>query len=69
MVPWRRDPSAQHTFDSVVLVKPVGDPKLTLAQKLAAFDPAQHGGEAMAATSRIGHDSSVESRGRRSSLR
>jgi antitoxin MazE len=34
--------------DSHVLVKPIGDPKLTLAQKLAAFDPAQHGGEAMA---------------------
>jgi antitoxin MazE len=30
------------------LIKPVGEPKLTLAQKLAAFDPARHGGEAMA---------------------
>jgi antitoxin MazE len=36
--------------DSHVLVKPVGDPKLTLRQKLAAFDPAQHGGEVMATT-------------------
>ncbi len=35
--------------DSNVLVKPVGEPKLTLAQKLAAFDPARHSGEAMAA--------------------
>jgi antitoxin MazE len=26
-----------------LLVKPVGKPKLTLAQKLAAFDPARHG--------------------------
>ena len=34
--------------NSHVLVKPVGDPKLNLAQKLAAFDPAIHGGEAMA---------------------
>ncbi|HTQ36156.1 MAG TPA: AbrB/MazE/SpoVT family DNA-binding domain-containing protein [Steroidobacteraceae bacterium] len=34
--------------DEGLLVKPVGEPKLTLAQKLAAFDPASHGGEAMA---------------------
>lgn len=34
--------------DSHVLVKAVGDPTLTLAQKIAAFDPAIHGGEAMA---------------------
>jgi len=32
-----------------VLVKPAGKPKLTLAQKLAAFDPTRHSGEAMAA--------------------
>jgi len=36
-----------------VLVKRTGRPKLTLAQKLAVFDPAQHGGEAMA-THRVG---------------
>jgi antitoxin MazE len=30
-------------------VKPVGPPRLTLAQKLEQFDPAKHGGEAMAA--------------------
>jgi antitoxin MazE len=41
--------------DSHVLVKPVGDPKLTLAQKLAVFDPARHGGEAMA-TKPIGNE-------------
>jgi antitoxin MazE len=35
--------------DSNILVRPIGTPKLTLAQKLAAFDPALHGGEAMAA--------------------
>ena len=34
--------------DSNVVVRPIGDPKLTLAQKLVAFDPALHGGEAMA---------------------
>jgi antitoxin MazE len=33
-----------------VLVRAIGSPKLTLAQKLAAFDPARHGGEAMATT-------------------
>jgi antitoxin MazE len=32
-----------------VLVKPAGTPKLTLTQKLAAFDPTRHNGEAMAA--------------------
>jgi antitoxin MazE len=30
-----------------VLVKRAGTPKLTLAQKLAAFDPGRHSGEAM----------------------
>jgi antitoxin MazE len=41
--------------DSNVLVRPTGDPKLTLAQKLAAFDPAVHGGEAMT-TGRVGKE-------------
>lgn len=35
--------------DSNILVKALGEPKLTLAQKLAAFDPALHSGEVMAA--------------------
>jgi nucleoside-diphosphate-sugar epimerase len=35
--------------DEGVLVKRAGSPKLTLAQKLAAFDPERHGGEAMPA--------------------
>jgi len=35
--------------DSNVLVRALGEPKLTLAQKLAAFDPALHGAEVMAA--------------------
>jgi antitoxin MazE len=42
--------------DAHVLVKPVGEPKLTLAQKLARFDPALHGGEAMAAAGRVGEE-------------
>ena len=34
--------------DSNILVKALGEPKLTLRQKLAAFDPSLHGGEVMA---------------------
>lgn len=34
--------------DFGVLVKAIGKPKLSLAQKLAAFDPELHGGETMA---------------------
>ncbi len=41
--------------DSTVLVRPVGEPKLSLAQKLAAFDPERHGGEVMA-TGRVGRE-------------
>jgi antitoxin MazE len=33
-----------------ITVRPVGLPKLSLAQKLALFDPAVHGREAMAVT-------------------
>jgi antitoxin MazE len=29
------------------VVRPLGEPRLTLAQKLAAFDPALRGGEIM----------------------
>ena len=36
--------------DEGVVVRPAGKPRLSLAQKLAAFDPAVHGGEAMAAS-------------------
>jgi len=46
-------PVELHVGEEGVLVKPAGRPKLTLAQKLAVFDPAQHGGEVMA-TYRIG---------------
>jgi antitoxin MazE len=41
--------------DDNVLVRSIGTPKLTLAQKLAAFDPALHGGESMA-TKPIGRE-------------
>lgn len=42
------------TTDEVgVTVKPIRPRKLTLAEKLAKFDPTTHGGEAMA-TGRIG---------------
>ena len=41
--------------DSKVLVTAVGPPKLTLAQKLAAFDPVRHSGELMA-TTRVGNE-------------
>jgi antitoxin MazE len=34
--------------DSKVLVRSIGEPRLTLEQKLSAFDPHVHGGEAMA---------------------
>ncbi len=36
-----------------VFIRTAGKPKLTLAQKLKAFDPAVHGGEVMA-TGRVG---------------
>lgn len=39
--------------DASVVVRPVGEPKLTLAQKLALFDPEKHSGEIMP-TSRVG---------------
>lgn len=41
--------------DSNILVKALGEPRLTLAQRLAAFDPDLHGGESMRAR-RIGNE-------------
>ena len=32
-----------------VIIKPIGSRRFSLAEKLARFDPARHGGEAMAA--------------------
>lgn len=39
--------------DGSVVVKAIGEPRLTLAQKLAQFDLVKHGGETMA-TGRVG---------------
>jgi len=38
-----------------VFLSAIGKPKLTLAQKLKSFDPAIHGGEAMAG-GRVGNE-------------
>ncbi|MCG5055975.1 MAG: AbrB/MazE/SpoVT family DNA-binding domain-containing protein [Myxococcales bacterium] len=38
--------------ESTVVVRSLGKAKLTLAQKLAAFDPVKHGGEVMATVPR-----------------
>lgn len=37
-----------------VVIEPITDAPLTLAQRLARFDPAQHGGEAMPAEQALG---------------
>jgi antitoxin MazE len=39
--------------DSNLLLRAIGEPKPSLAQKLAAFDPDRHGGEVMG-TGRFG---------------
>jgi antitoxin MazE len=41
--------------DCNVLVRAIGESKLSLAHKLAKFDPNRHGGEAMA-TARVEHE-------------
>jgi antitoxin MazE len=41
--------------ESDVLVRAIGTPRLTLTQKLAAFDPARHSGEVMA-TAAVGNE-------------
>ena len=41
--------------DSAVRVAAAGEPRLTLKQKLARFDPERHGGEIMA-TQRAGNE-------------
>jgi antitoxin MazE len=48
-------PVAVSAKDSTVLVAAAGEPRLTLKQRLALFDPQRHGGEAMAAV-RIGNE-------------
>ena len=37
-----------------VTITPVSDAELTLAQRLAKFDPARHGGEAMVPSEALG---------------
>jgi antitoxin MazE len=37
-----------------VVITPVDDSRLTLEQRLAAFDPKRHGGEQMATTRTLG---------------
>ena len=46
-------PIEVEVVDGGVFLRAAGKPKLTMAQKLKAFDPEQHGGEVMA-TGRIG---------------
>jgi antitoxin MazE len=48
-------PVAVTAHDSAVLVEAAGERRLSLAQKLALFDPAGHGGEAMVAE-RVGRE-------------
>ena len=37
-----------------VVITPVDDSRLTLEQRLAAYDPKRHGGEQMATTQKLG---------------
>lgn len=46
-------PITVEVVEGGVFVRVAGKPKLTLAQKLKAFDPKAHGGEAMA-SGRVG---------------
>ena len=46
-------PVTVEVVEGGVLVRAAGKPKLTLTQKLKAFDPKIHGGEAMA-SGRVG---------------
>ena len=46
-------PISVEVVDGGVFLRAIGKPRLTLAQKLKAFDPAIHGGEVMA-TGRLG---------------
>jgi len=40
--------------DGQVVITPVVNTQLTLAQRLASFDPARHGGEAMTTDQAVG---------------
>jgi len=49
----RGQPIKVEVVDGGVFLRTAGKPKLTLAQKLKAFDPVMHGGEVMV-SGRIG---------------
>lgn len=49
----RGTPIVVEVVEGGVFVRASGEPSLTLAQKLKAFDPARHGGEAMS-SNRLG---------------
>ena len=49
----RGSPVAVEVVEGGVFIHAIGPPRMTLAQKLAQFDPAVHGGEAMA-SARVG---------------
>jgi antitoxin MazE len=49
----RGQPIKVEVVEGGIFLRTAGKPKLTLAQKLKAFDPELHGGEAMA-TGRVG---------------
>lgn len=51
----RGQPVTVEVVEQGVLIRPAGKPRLTLAQKLKAFDPKIHGGEAMK-SGRIGKE-------------
>jgi antitoxin MazE len=38
----------------LVVIRPLDDPRLTLEQRLAAYDPKRHGGEQMETTRTLG---------------
>jgi antitoxin MazE len=51
----RGQPIKVEVVEGGVFLRTAGQPKLTLAQKLKAFDPTLHGGEAMS-TGRVGEE-------------
>ena len=51
----RGQPVTVEVIEQGILIRRAGKPRLTLAQKLKAFDPKIHGGEAMI-SGRIGRE-------------
>ena len=51
----RGQPVTIEVVEQGVLIRSTGKPRLTLAQKLKAFDPKSHGGEAMI-SGRVGRE-------------